>query len=342
MLPTIEQTIQALQHLGSVQSIRVLETFEAYADIVALLQISYSNKTKVAPETLFCKVFGEQWYETSGKAELTLYRDLAPQMPEIPVPDFYGYIDLTERKYLAIFLEDLQTAYISVEFPVAKDSLKLITDTLASLHARWWEHDLLRHPKFLEPELGVTRMPQALSPDGLAMNASQANRAIDAFLERHMGNLSPPERDLLTQLAMFWQPRFEERVQHGQEITLIHGDFHLLGNIFFAKQTGTNPKLKIIDWTQMKRGLGVHDLMYVLLSVETEDRVTRDRKLIEHYYHGLRRAGISNYDWDQCLWDYRFSLLTNVFQCVFQDSLMWFRKTVDVIEVWEAQALLAH
>lgn len=340
MLPTLEQTIQALQHLGSVQAIQVLETFEAYADVVARLKISYSDNTTSAPKTLFCKVFGEQWYDNSGRAELAFYQDLAPQMPDIPVPDFYGYIDLVERKYLALFIEDLQTEYRPVKFPILDASLKLITDSLVSLHARWWEHDLLSQPKFLKPESGVTRMPQALYSDGLAVNASHANQAIQTFLEKHLDDLSQPKRDLLIQLEKFWQPCFENRVQHSQGITLIHGDFHLLGNIFLAKQTGTEPGLKIIDWTQMKRGLGIHDLMYTLLSVQAEDRVTRDRLFIRQYYQGLLRAGVSSYDWEQCLWDYRFSLLTNVFQSVFQDSLLWFRKTVEVIEVWEAQSLL--
>ena len=51
-------------------------------------------------------------------------------------------------------------------------------------------------------------------------------------------------------------------------------------------------------------------------------------------------VGIQGYAWEQCLWDYRFSLLTNIFQSVFQGDLRWFRRTLDVVQAWKATELL--
>lgn len=347
MLPTPEQTTRALKQagllpLGSVQAIQSIETFEAYADVVARLKITYDKTTIKAPETLVCKVFGTKWYEDSGKAELSFYQDLAPQMPDVPVPNFYGHIENPERNYLAIFIEDLQTQYHLVSLPIKEAKLDLITDTLVSLHARWWEHDYLNKPLFLQPDLAVTRMPQDLPSEGLATNVLYARLKVQQFLETHDQSLVQREKDLLLTLVQYWQPNFQQRIVKGHAITLIHGDVHLLGNVFFANEATTEPKLKLIDWTQAKRGLGVHDLMYALLSVEAPDRVARDKKFIERYYQGLLAAGIRHYSWEQCLWDYRFSLLSNVFQSVFQDSVSWFRKTCEVIDVWQAQAILVQ
>lgn len=53
---------------------------------------------------------------------------------------------------------------------------------------------------------------------------------------------------------------------------LLHGDFHLLGNIFIAKESTNVSPIKVIDWGQAKRGLGPHDLMFALLAVEVPDR----------------------------------------------------------------------
>ena len=141
-------------------------------------------------------------------------------------------------------------------------------------------------------------------------------------------------------MARSWGDRFCERTAGGKGITLIHGDFHLLGNVFLAKDTSTIPRIKIIDWGQAKRGLGPHDLMYSLLAVDAQDRIARDTRLLRRYHSGLERGGITGYSWEQCLWDYRFSMLTNIFQALFQGSLYWFHRTAKVVRAWDSVQLL--
>lgn len=183
-------------------------------------------------------------------------------------------------------------------------------------------------------------MPQALGGDEIAAQAAVAAAATQRFLHNHAHELVSKEQKLLLALGQEWGARFTRRVAEGQGISLIHGDFHLLGNIFFAKEPTTQPPLKIIDWAQSKRALGVHDLMYLLLSVEAENRVERDLVLLRRYHAGLLAAGVTNYPWQQCLWDYQFSQLTNLFQSLLQDSLRWFRRTFAVIDAWQSERLL--
>jgi len=49
---------------------------------------------------------------------------------------------------------------------------------------------------------------------------------------------------------------------------------------------------------------------------------------------------VRGYSWDQCVWDYRFALLTNLLQCVLQGSLPLLRRTVAIIDAWRCDDLL--
>ena len=151
------------------------------------------------------------------------------------------------------------------------------------------------------------------------------------------GALAPAERALLDDALAHWEARFVERASGGHALTLIHGDFHLLGNIFFAPHT---PAPRVIDWSELKPGLGPHDLAYGLLSAPAVDRPARDLALLRRYHDGLVAAGVTDYGFALCQWDYRFSLITNLFQAVFQNSPHWFRKTAAVVDELDGRAAL--
>ena len=86
------------------------------------------------------------------------------------------------------------------------------------------------------------------------------------------------------------------------------------------------------DWSELKAGLGPHDVAYMLVSAPSDTRATRDDALLRRYWEGLVAAGVEGYPWEWCQWDYRFSLCTSLFQSVFQTSVYWFRKTATVLE----------
>ncbi len=134
-----------------------------------------------------------------------------------------------------------------------------------------------------------------------------------------------------------WPRLFAARVRSARMITLIHGDLHLLGNVFVGRDSQAP---RIIDWADCKPGLGPHDVAYCLISAETPDRRRRDTALLERYHGRLSALGVRGYDWEQCLHDYRLALLTNLLQCVLQGILSWLRRTVAIIDVWQCDDLL--
>lgn len=320
----------------TVKSIRELQRFDGYADVIVRLELCL---TESAPCSVIAKVFGPAWYHISGQPELRFYRRLAPLTAGVPVPAFLGAIDDPAQSTALLLIEDLSDGYAPATLPLDPIWLDHLVDALIALHATWWGSPLLDSPEFLVPEQGIMCMPQALDESGLTLHLTAASQALDAFLMTHAPKLTVDEQALLCTLASEWSGQFRQRIADGRHLTLLHGDLHLFGNVFLSK-AGPSGGVKLIDWSQTKRGLGPHDLMYLLLSVDAPNCVERDTLLLRRYHDGLLEAGVSSYTWEQCLWDYRFSMLTNVWLSVFQSSLKWLRKTLEAIQVWRSDDLL--
>jgi aminoglycoside phosphotransferase (APT) family kinase protein len=88
----------------------------------------------------------------------------------------------------------------------------------------------------------------------------------------------------------------------------VHGDFRL-DNLFFATPEGGDP-LAVIDWQLSSRGRGVFDIAYFVAgSLEPVDRKAREMTLLRMYHEALTRCGVRDYDFEQCLADYRLCIL---------------------------------
>ncbi|GEM44781.1 phosphotransferase [Deinococcus cellulosilyticus] len=318
------------------KDVQEVDVFSGQADRIVRLQLTSSDGTT---RSVIAKIFGPEWYTGSGLPELRFYQSIAPHMPDIPVPSLLGAHHDPETSTAVLLIEDLGAEFELVSLPVASFWLEKLTEVLCKMHSRWWSHQDLNAPGFLVPETGVTRMPQALDQAGLAIHVRAARDALDRFLHLHRSDLTGQDVILLKRLSDAWPEKFAARTLSGQHLTLLHGDLHLLGNVFVPRSDPAKG-LRIIDWTQAKRGLGPHDLMYMLLGAESENRRERDLIYLQQYHAGLIQGGVEGYAWEQCLWDFRFSILTNLWQSIFQGSLRWLRHTLEVVQVWEARELL--
>jgi aminoglycoside phosphotransferase (APT) family kinase protein len=143
---------------------------------------------------------------------------------------------------------------------------------------------------------------------------------------------------VLAVLQSGWPRQFAARVIGERAITLIHGDFHCFGNVMFAPG---ELRPRVIDWSELKPGLGPHDLAYCVAGLDTADRVERDLALLRHYWEGLCAAGVTHYSWELCHWDFRFSLFANLFQSMFQGSDHWYRRAFAAIRAHRSYATLS-
>jgi thiamine kinase-like enzyme len=88
----------------------------------------------------------------------------------------------------------------------------------------------------------------------------------------------------------------------------MHGDYRL-DNMFFASAEGGDP-LVVIDWQIASRGRGIFDVAYFLTgTMDAGQRRAQEMDLLRMYHSILLDGGVTGYDFDQLLLDYRASVL---------------------------------
>lgn len=324
---------------GALTGVTVVSRHAAgHGAVVARLALTYDAAAPSdAPRSLFAKIATGDALP-GARRELRFYRLIAPRLPDGLAPRLFGAAAGLEEGRIVLLYEDLlEAGYAPAVTPVLEADLLALTDTLSDLHARFWGAAWPREVDFLAPMESSTRSAQAAPQAVIDDNAATGEAAMTAFLDAHGSGLTQAEGALAAAALRFWRAQMSARGEAGN-LTLIHGDFHLVGNVFL--RAASPPR--IIDWSEIKPGLGPHDLAYALISQPAADRLTRDTALLRRYHAGLIAAGITGYGWEQCLWDYRFSLVTNLFQSARQMNPAWMRKTLAAIADVGAEATLAQ
>jgi hypothetical protein len=312
-----------------VAAVEVVATFASATAKVARLRVRFTH----GPDLVAIGKRATGADAAAARRERRFFERLAPQWNH-PAPRLLGVSD--DAASVLLVTEDLETAgYRAVGTAVSEPQLHGAIDAVVGLHAQFWDAlplDVLDAGR-LEPT--VTQAAQAWPPAVIAANEVAVREAS----ARLAPDLDAAERALLADVLTAWAPRFVERTAAGRALTLIHADFHCFGNVLFAPG---HSRPRVIDWSELKPGLGPHDVAYCLMGLPCVDRARRDDVLMRRYWEGLCAAGIRDYAWPLCQWDHRFSVLTNLFQAVFQGSAVWFRKTAAVVNALDARAALAE
>lgn len=304
-----------------VDGVEVVETFAASAADVARLLIRRADGSSFTVIAKLASGAGS----AAARREVQFFEQLAPKWDH-PAPQFVGASDTGDR--VLLLTEDLGAAgYRVVGTDVTDRQLHGAIDVLAGFHTRFW-NDLTAAPD-LEPS--VTSSAQAWPPEVITRHAAAVRSEADSFFAEAT-ELTRTERAALDEVITGWERQFQARVAGGQALTLIHGDFHFLGNIFFA---GDDPRPKVIDWSELKPGLGPHDLAYSLSALPARQRDADN--LLRHYWKAL---GAPDYSWELCTWDFRFSAISNLFQSVFQHSMRWYRASLATLDALDSRSTL--
>ncbi len=303
---------------------------------LARLAIAYSSDAPAeAPRRVVAKIAAGD-AAAPARRELRFYRLAGPRLACSPTPKLVGVAFGFDDERLVLLFEDLEVlGYTPATGSVAAQDLSDLADLLAGLHAPFWGGAWPGEMDFSEPQTSSTRQSQAWPLSVVEANALTGRAALVAFLETKAASLTADDADRLMRLADVWPILMTTRSRQGR-LTLIHGDFHLVGNVFL--KAGAPPR--VIDWSEAKPGLGPHDLAYALISQETQDRAARDIALLARYHAGLVAAGVEDYTFEQAVWDYRFALLTNLFQSARQSNTAWMGKTLTAVSALGAWALL--
>ncbi|MEM7331304.1 MAG: hypothetical protein AAF490_04360 [Chloroflexota bacterium] len=315
----------------------VTKRLESHASAAISLEITYSaDSMQNAPQRLFCKLYLDDQF-WGGKGEYIFYTELAPEMQPFANPVCYASDFDKKNQVCFLLLEDVTITHTltSGGFLTLKQYQKCI-DELVQLHSNWWEHPKLDSRVFTSPLGGPLKMVQALSPQQIFANGQSFIEQLPQLLEQISNGLSQTNRTFCALVGTKWFELFAVRTKGGRQTTMLHGDYHHYGNICLP--IDRLERIRILDWETWKRGIGAYDLAYLIAYQDKSDKQF-EFELLKYYHQNLVRSGM-DYSWEQCLFDYRLSLLGCIFPPLFWSNADALFSAMQICERWDCQALL--
>jgi thiamine kinase-like enzyme len=287
------------------------QTFQSYFADFYRLEIKYSaDAAPDLPARMILKIpFTEMPVSLDmGREEVAAYRKLFAAMPDPPLARcFDSFIDgETGRSHL--LLEDLSATHLSndTKDEISPRQWQRCVESLAELHGFWWES------AWLGVEIG-----KLFDKAEIEIIKKLQEDALPKFFAVMGDELSPEWRKIFEKTLAFYPGFWRERLTTRRHNTLIHGDAHSW-NFLFPKDA-ENGRAIIIDLATLRVRPPTNDLAYLMALKWRPDRRARlELPLLRHYHAALVSRGGQNYSWEDCLLDYRYSVLTHLFTPVVQ------------------------
>ena len=234
-----------------------------------------------------------RFYEREGH----FYSDVGIECG-LSVPHCYFSYSDNERETFVLVLEDLGgLTQRSQSDGLSSDEAALAVEELAKMHGRWWNDEHLDRFRWL---------PRVDGPGERDLSLEIYNDGWQRFIGRFGDSLT---EDAIMAGALIHRA-FSQVIDHlgTPPLTLVHGDFRI-DNLFVDVANLTRP-LVVLDWQTACQCRGVFDVAYLLGgSLQIDKRRRLERELLERYHDALCRAGVTGYSLDDCVADYRWSLM---------------------------------
>jgi Phosphotransferase enzyme family len=236
--------------------------------------------------------------------EVAFYSRLRGKL-DIEAPrSFAGDYD-PQTRHFALLMENLTAR--DAHFPnvletVSTDRVRSLLETLAKLHARYWNADAL--------STELAWMGNALEGNV----ATLLNDAAAPYIQYEI-DTQKFKNELVGMLGWTGEElRAGTKAMHRHQMQLdqciVHGDTHL-GNIYFLPDGSSG----LLDWQLMGRGHPMHDVSYIIsTALSIPDRRVHEQELLRYYLDQLAASGAASPPSFEDIWDeYRRSMVWNVY-----------------------------
>ena len=262
----------------------------------------------------------------TGMTEIALfqlYQTHAIQCPAMVPARLWGYNSPSRLSYLLMddqspnhrVIQSQQEACTMEKKPTDKQSFAAI-EALACFHGMCWQDELLKETA---PILGRgcfwNREQQ------FATNMVYRQQEFDSF-EETVKSWFPAEQlqklaAILPQLPKLWHKYLHVRLNNLKQVTIIHGDCYF--RHFFYPKTSDNHPVYLFDFDQATIQTPAYDLVQLLVSYwmpETRGADQREKRLLQHYHARLMDTGVTGYDFEQLMNDYRLMIIFQLFAAI--------------------------
>lgn len=292
---------------GEVAGVRVALSRALVVSSVARLEVSYTGGAQ-GPARLFLKVSAPRLQAHFSRREVDFYKTVARASPELPLIKCFDAAFSERSGASHLLLEDLMETHAQppVPLPPSARDCELAVESLALLHARWWE----------SPRLGV---------DIGTLTTESEFEELRALLAKHLAGFA----DFLGDRLLPRRLKTYERILAGpltpwrrmlrrEGLTVTHGDAHWWNFLF--PRAGAGPAV-IFDWHLWHVDAPLKDLAYLIaLNWYPSRRAVFEQGLLRRYHETLAAAGVAAYGWEACLRDYRVQIIRELFVPVWQWS----------------------
>ena len=328
---------------GAVEQVVCGKSFESTAAFLTPLTVTYSGGAAPLPHTrLMLKRYRADWFG-GGLAEAVFFNELAAQTPRAPVFRCYDFDSDKASRQCYFLFEDASATHTEDPPEDADSSIDLsrqIVDEITKFHVRWWEDPRIAQDDFTRGRGGPLRMADAATRQVTARDCAHwRDELLPAFAQKFGDALGAETHALLRRAVDVWEDLFGRRIADGKKLTLLHGDLHSW-NIFYPRDPARHG-LYLLDWETYKRGIGPYDLCYLVGNQPPEHRRQIETDLLRHYHGRLVQGGVSDYTWEDCLYDYRLAAVATLFPPLGWQSLDALNMRLEQFRDWRCEELLA-
>ena len=229
--------------------------------------------------------------------EVSFYNELASSLdirtPKCHVADMAQggapFILLVEEITDARMIDQIEGA--------SREDAMSVAETVAGLHARFWNNDALFALEWLPPmNNDLYKGAQGLFDANWEGFVENWSALVDPDVLACCEALIPKYADMLD-----W-------VVESSPATLAHTDCRA-ENYLFGGSAGPDA-ITMLDFQLATRHVGTYDIANFLgMSVTIENRRAWENDVVRHYHDTLVARGVPDYDYDQCHRDYRYALM---------------------------------
>jgi hypothetical protein len=287
---------------GHIERLRVDRELETSISNLVFVEATYtSNAPPDLPTRLVVKSpLLPSPAPPEGMSEAAFYTRMAPLAGMPPLVRCVAALEPHGKDPDVLVLEDLRETHHQPTWPLppSRVQCELAIETLAQLHARWWE----------APALGRT-VGQPHTAESLRTMVHGIAAQLPTFFAAMGDALSADARQVLERVfSSRLQPWL--RLTDTRALTVAHGDAHAW-NFLFAR-SGDGPAL-LIDWQLWHVDVGARDLAF-LMALHWYPRWRREweESLLRHYHRALLARGVDAYQYSELMLDYRRCAVRNL------------------------------
>ncbi len=185
--------------------------------------------------------------------------------------------------------------------------IEAVVDTLAQIHAYWWDHVLTGTEQF---EVGYwTR-----SAERFEQYLHRRRTSWESLIANEKAWFPDDSRELyeqvLAHLSVHWEQYLKPRFQAKRNLTLVHGDTYFTN--FLCPKTPRTAATYLLDWQSPGVDIGGYDLANMIAPFWTSQQRhegQREETMLRRYHTVLREHGVTNYSWDELITDYKTGLI---------------------------------